>query len=314
VVGIFRSGFAPLTIALAVLVVIPAVAQPVPQATPRSVRVTMQALHESGGVPPGWELSLQPGSVLSGRQVFFQNGCHKCHAVQGANLPPVPAGEVGMGPELTGMGRHHPPAYFVESIVNPSAVLVEGPGYIDASGRSTMPIYPDLSVAQLQDLVAFLSSLTIGEAGQDSLSPAPGVTPPTPLVPPNPVGPLPAAPSGAGAAPSAFLLQGYDIKPDQLASFERWFRDELAPRMRAFPGVVGVETTVDRSRRTQSVTTVFAFRDRAAYEKWNNNLGMRELATKFDEFIGLHGHVVYEAVPVYRAESLSLPAASEPQR
>ena len=75
--------------------------------------------------------------------------------------------------------------------------------------------------------------------------------------------------------------------------------------MRACDGVVGVETSVDRTRRP-SVTTVFAFRDRPALDKWNNNLGMRELAAKFDEFVGVHGHLIYDVVPQYRAPSLSI--------
>jgi hypothetical protein len=76
--------------------------------------------------------------------------------------------------------------------------------------------------------------------------------------------------------------------------------------MRAFDGVISVETVVDRTRRP-AVTTVFAFRDRAAFDKWNNNLAMRELAAKFDEFIGVHGHLVIDAVPVYEVPTLSLP-------
>ena len=39
-----------------------------------------------------------------------------------ANLPAVPPEQMRSGPKLTGMGKHHPPAYFLESIVNPSAV------------------------------------------------------------------------------------------------------------------------------------------------------------------------------------------------
>jgi mono/diheme cytochrome c family protein/quinol monooxygenase YgiN len=265
------------------------------------VHITMQALHDAGGVPPGWQLALQPGDVQGGRQLFFKQGCHKCHVVQGANLPPVRAEEVGVGPELTGMGKHHPPAYFVESIVNPNAVVVDGPGYADTTGRSTMPAYPDLTVAQLQDLVAFLSSLTTGEAAvHPTLVTPAGVTP----TPAQPVSPLPAAPPDAA---TAFLVQTYDIKPDQLAAFERWFRDDFAPAMQAFDGVARVDTVIDRSRRP-SVTTVFAFRDRAALDKWNNNLGMRDLAARFDDFIGLHGHFVYEDAPLYRAPSLSVPA------
>jgi len=266
------------------------------------VHITMQALHDAGGVPPGWQLAMQPGDVQGGRQLFFQQGCHKCHVVQGANLPAVRPEDVRSGPELTGMGKHHPPAYFVESIVNPSAVVVDGPGYADASGRSTMPAYPDLTVAQLQDLVAFLASLTTGEAATSAPLP-PAVATSVPPTPAQPANPLPAAPP---AAATAFLVQTYNINPGQLEAFERWFHDEFAPRMQAFDGVESVETMVDRTRRP-SVTTVFAFRDRAALEKWNNNLAMRDLAAKFDEFIGVHGHLVFDVPPLHRAPSLSAP-------
>lgn len=267
------------------------------------VHISMQALHEAGGVPPGWQLALQPGDVQGGRQLFFEQGCHACHVVQGANLPTVPPAQMRNGPELTGMGRHHPPAYFLESIVNPSAVVVVGPGYVDAGGRSTMPAYPDLTVAQLQDLVAFLSSLTSGEAAAHVTPVSPPAAPGTPT-PARPANPLPQAPAAAG---TSFLVQTYDINPGELDAFERWFRAAFAPSMRAFDGVVGVETFVDRTRRP-SVTTVFVFRDRAAFDKWNNNLAMRELAAKFDEFVGVHGHLVLDVVPHYAAPSLSFPA------
>jgi mono/diheme cytochrome c family protein/quinol monooxygenase YgiN len=272
------------------------------QAAP-PVHISMQALHDAGGVPPGWQLALQPGDVQGGRQLFFEQGCHTCHVVQGADLPAVPPEQMRNGPELTGMGKHHPPGYFLESIVNPSAVVVDGPGHVDANGRSTMPAYPDLTVAQLQDLVAFLSSLTSGEA---AAHPTP-VSPPAPAgtpTPNQPANPLPHAPAAAGAS---FLVQTYDINPGELEAFERWFRDAFAPAMRAFDGVVSVETVVDRTRRP-SVTTVFAFRDRAAFDKWNNNLAMRQLAEKFDEFVGVHGHLVFDVVPRYPASSLSFGA------
>ena len=58
------------------------------------------------------------------------------------------------------MGEHHPAGYLAESILNPNAVIVKGPGYIGPDGRSTMPDYRDaLSVADLIDLVAYLRSL-----------------------------------------------------------------------------------------------------------------------------------------------------------
>ena len=284
---------------LATLVALAAAAAAQPAAPP--VHISMEALHAAGGVPPGWQMALRPGDVQGGRQLFFEQGCHTCHVVQGANLPAVAPEQRRNGPELTGMGKHHPPLYFLESIVNPSAVVVEGPGFADADGRSTMPAYPDLTVAQLQDLVAFLSSLTAGESAAGA---PPLVVPIAVPTPAQPSKPLPAAPPHPAAA---FLVQTYDIQLGQLAAFEAWFRDEFAPKMRAVDGVVSIDTVVDRTRRP-SVTTVFAFRDRAALNKWNNNLAMRDLAAKFDEFVGVHGHLVYDTPPLHPAPSLSLPA------
>lgn len=278
-----------------------------PPPTPKSVRITMEALHAAGGVPPGWELTLQPGDAKSGRQLFIEQGCHNCHVVQGANLPEVPPAKRLPGPELTGMGSHHPRVYFLESMVNPHAVLVEGAGYITEDGYSTMPAYLDLNVTQLQDLVAFLASLTTG--GESCHAPpafTPGAGPPptnvvAPLAP-TPAAPLPSPPQ---VAASVFLVQTYDVLPDKLPPFQAWFQQTFVPALRAFGGIVSIETTVDRSRRGPPMTTVIAFRDRAAYERWNNNLAQRELAVKFDEFIGVHGHVVYDSPPVYRASTLS---------
>jgi hypothetical protein len=66
----------------------------------------------------------------------------------------------GPGPDLSGMGHHHPPGYLLESVLNPNAVVVEGRGYSDARGRSVMPeLARDLTVAELLDLVAYLRAL-----------------------------------------------------------------------------------------------------------------------------------------------------------
>ncbi|HSP98673.1 MAG TPA: cytochrome c [Candidatus Dormibacteraeota bacterium] len=295
-------------LALLALVAPAATLAQAPLPTPKSVRITMEALHAAGGVPPGWELALQAGDVKGGRLLFMEQGCISCHVVQGANLPPVPPAQRQAGPELTGMGSHHPPVYFLEAIVNPNAVLVEGPGYINADGRSTMPAYPDLTVAQLQDLVAFLSSLTTGgdAACHAPAAITPGAGPPptnvaAPLAP-TPARPLPVPPS---VTASMFLVQTYDVLPDKLGAFQEWFQKSFAPALRAFGGIVSVETTVDRARRGPAMTTVIAFRDRTAYDRWNNNIGQRELAAKFDEFIGVHGHIVYDSPPLYRAAGLS---------
>jgi putative copper export protein/mono/diheme cytochrome c family protein len=119
------------------------------------VRTTIAGLHASGGVPRGWLFTPPAGNEARGRRVFVQHHCYACHAVAGEEFPAPTAA----GPELTGMRGHHPAGYLVESILNPNAVIVEGPGYTNRDGRSTMPDYPQLTLADLIDLVAYLRGL-----------------------------------------------------------------------------------------------------------------------------------------------------------
>ena len=122
-------------------------------------RITMEALHAAGGVPPGWRFSLPAGDPAAGRRVFVDLKCYACHVIKGEQFPLKPGESPTAGPDLTGMAHHHPTEYLVESIVNPSAVLIEGPGYVGGDGRSIMPASPDMTVAQLIDLVAYLKSV-----------------------------------------------------------------------------------------------------------------------------------------------------------
>ncbi len=126
-----------------------------------SVYVTMDELHATGGVPQGWSFSPPPGDPAAGRLLFERFGCHTCHVVMGEGFgsASAPAADASVGPELTGMGRHHPPGYFAESILNPDAVIVKAPGHIGSDGRSRMPAYPDMTLTELADLVAYLTSL-----------------------------------------------------------------------------------------------------------------------------------------------------------
>jgi putative copper resistance protein D len=120
------------------------------------VRVTMEELHASGGVPPGWMFTPPPGDAARGRQIFVRLGCFACHAVAGESFP----SSSGLGPDLTGAGEHHPAGYLLESVINPNAVIVQGPGYAGPDGLSAMPSYADrLSVGELLDLVAYLRAL-----------------------------------------------------------------------------------------------------------------------------------------------------------
>ena len=58
------------------------------------------------------------------------------------------------------MGPAHQAEYFVESIINPNAVVERGKGYEAADGSSKMPSFNDtLTVQELLDLVAYLKAL-----------------------------------------------------------------------------------------------------------------------------------------------------------
>ena len=137
-----------------------------PPAAAGSRRVTMEELHAGGGVPRGWKFALPAGGdAAKGRQLFADLECYKCHTISGANFPPS-GGDGKVGPELSGVGAHHPAEYFAESILSPNAVLVDGPGWIGPDGKSIMPSFADsLSVTQLVDLVAFIKSQDGGGHG-----------------------------------------------------------------------------------------------------------------------------------------------------
>ncbi len=127
-------------------------------------RYTMEELHQSGGVPRGWKFTLPTGDAVKGRELFHQLGCPACHAIRGEGAAPSAGAAKSIGPELTGVGNHHPAEYFAESIIAPNAVIVDGPGFTGADGRAIMPSFAgSLSVVQLFDLVAYLKSLTSDE-------------------------------------------------------------------------------------------------------------------------------------------------------
>jgi len=257
----------------------------------RSVRISMAALHQAGGVPPGWRFTVPPGDVQAGRRTFADAGCPSCHRVAGEAFPPP----TGPGPELTGMGRHHPADYFVESILTPDAVLIEGPDYIGPDGHSAMPSYPDLTLRQLADLVAYLKSLTAGGAAEMRSR-----------TPPAPAQNLPAPP----AEPTTiYYLQVYDVLPGRLAEFETWFRDVGGRAFLAHDGLTRVDTWVDTTHGGPSLVTMLAFRDQPALERFLDDPTTDSLGQQFDEFIGQHGHLVLRAPPLYHVATLSAPSS-----
>jgi len=121
-----------------------------------SFRLTMEELHARGGVPQGWRFEPPAGDATRGREVFARLRCFGCHAVSGEGFPAPSA----PGPDLTDAGEHHPAGYLLESVLNPNAVIVHGPGYAGPDGRSTMPDFrAQLSAADLIDLIAYLKAL-----------------------------------------------------------------------------------------------------------------------------------------------------------
>jgi hypothetical protein len=125
------------------------------------IRITMEQLHMQGGVPRGWRFTVPPGDPVAGRKVFIELECFKCHSVRGESFPSASARQADeVGPDLSGMGEHHPPEYFAESILHPNQVLVEGPGYIGPDGKSRMPEYQEsMTLREWLDLVAYLGGL-----------------------------------------------------------------------------------------------------------------------------------------------------------
>jgi uncharacterized protein involved in high-affinity Fe2+ transport/mono/diheme cytochrome c family protein len=129
------------------------------------IKITPEELHRLGGVPPGWQFRFPEGDPATGRAVFAKLECYQCHSIQGESFTQASTPTGNTGPELTGMGDHHPVEYFAESILDPNAIIVMGPGYTDADGMSIMPDYRDtMTAAELIDLLAYLQSLKGGDA------------------------------------------------------------------------------------------------------------------------------------------------------
>jgi hypothetical protein len=100
------------------------------------------------------------GDAARGKVAFAELKCNSCHEVAGVTdlgkptvQPPVP---VVLGGEVR---SPMPDGYLVTAIINPSHALARGPmEQIAVGGRSRMPDYDQITVRQLNDLIAFLQS------------------------------------------------------------------------------------------------------------------------------------------------------------
>lgn len=254
------------------------------------VRISMDALHQAGGVPPGWRFSPPRGDPLAGKQAFIDFGCYTCHAVQGEPFPEAPRGGVDIGPDLTGMGSHHPPEYFAESILNPNAVVVEGPGYTDTSGRSIMPEYPDMTLGELANLVAYLQSLRSGGDPNTHVhhyvgSAGTGIQPPA----------------------AAYMIQVEEATSEQLRTFNQWFLTEGANVLARDDGVSRFDSYVNRSADPRVFVTVFGFDDEGAMSRWAQRLDAPDAAAQHGGLLGAGSRIVYRSPLVYKTVGLSIP-------
>ena len=241
--------------------------------------ISMAALHQSGGVPPGWRFALPPGNAAAGRQVFVDFGCFSCHAVQGEQFPSTPEEQNHVGPDLTGMGSHHPAEYLAQAIIDPNAVLIGGPGYIGADGLSIMPTYGDMTLAQLTDLVAYLLSLK-GEPSRHVHS----------------------HPGGG-----SFFVQAVEITADQFDAFEEWFAQRGANELKAVEGLMSVDTYVSRTPAGRLLVLVFGFEDDAVLHDFVERLQSPQGADGLGTLLQIEKRSLLRSPPVYKAIGLSLP-------
>lgn len=119
--------------------------------------------HKAHATPEGWKFTWPRGDPARGREVFAKFECYSCHEVKGETFP-APTEKEKIGPELSAMAPLHEPEYFVEAIINPSAVIEKGKGYAAPDGSSKMPSFNHLlTVEEVVNLVAYLKAL--GGAG-----------------------------------------------------------------------------------------------------------------------------------------------------
>jgi hypothetical protein len=193
------------------------------------------------------------------------------------------------------MGAHHPPGYFVEAILNPNAIVVDGAGYTGSNGLSVMPAYPDMPLVDLTDLVAYLSSLTTGHNHAMMMAAQQAAAVPTNLRE------RPAPPPQAGAI---HIVMRYDLLPGALDEFERWFGERGRREFFAIDGLTAIDTYVVGGVGG-ALVSIFTFRDQQAAEAFLASPAATSLGGKWDSFIGPHGHVLSRLPPVYPVETLS---------
>lgn len=259
--------------------------------SPPGLRISMEALHRLGGVPVGWKLTPPQGDPQRGRDAFERFACYKCHSIQGESFPSPPSGP---GPDLTGMGAHHPPGYFVEAILNPNAVLIESPDYLQEDGTSRMPTYPDMTLAELADLVAYLMNAGGSEFPHAEHHAGAG----------DPGAHAHHHPGGDAVAPErlAYLARVYRADEGTIDRFYRWFDEQ---RYAFVPGLVRIETYASRERTNGELTllVLLGFENDGALHAFVHDVEKWERGS----FLRPATELLLQSPALYRAIQMSMP-------
>ena len=104
--------------------------------------------------PKDWRFTMPTGDAVKGRAVFEKFECYYCHEVRGEQFP----APTESAPELSQMGPMHPVEFFVESIMNPNAIVPKA--YRQPDGKSPMTDFTEkMTIRELIDVSAYVASL-----------------------------------------------------------------------------------------------------------------------------------------------------------
>src|SRR5258706_12068800 len=104
--------------------------------------------------PAGWRFTMPKGDAVKGRAVFEKFQCYDCHRVRGENFPGPTDSAQDNAPELSQMGPLHPPEFFAESIINPSAVAAKRDRRSDGKSLMSVEHITNMTLPELIDIIA----------------------------------------------------------------------------------------------------------------------------------------------------------------
>ncbi len=95
------------------------------------------------------------GDAERGKRLMSEKGCAACHSFPANSVKPR------IGPDLTYAGGLHSASYLLESLLEPSSIVVPGKGYYMEQGGRKVSLMPPLAAsdAELRDIMAYLKTL-----------------------------------------------------------------------------------------------------------------------------------------------------------